>query len=129
MIPDNPPAVTSEAGPEEDVVDGEIVDEPSPQQRPTVVVLQPVVQVVQVIQVVVKHPAARSTGRHAAYVPLGALVVGRRAWDSRTTARYDRNIRSAEAAGDQASALEWEERRARFLRERHARRVAVAVLA
>ena len=34
------------------------------------------------------------------YIPLGALVVAKRLWDSQTTARYERFIRAAEAAGN-----------------------------
>ena len=62
-------------------------------------------------------------GRHLGYVPLGAAVVVRRLWDSRTAARYERWMRAAEAAGDLDKVLALEERLAEFRRDRHQRRV------
>ena len=65
--------------------------------------LVPVVQVVivrpvAVIKVVVKHDHTRTAGRHVMYVPLGAAVVVKRLWDSRSSSRYERFIRAAELA-------------------------------
>ena len=78
-------------------------------------------------RVVVTHPrtrtAARVMVRHSMYTASGALIVGRRAWDGRTTARYERMMRTAEAAGQHEVALEWEQRAAAFRAARHQRRM------
>jgi S-DNA-T family DNA segregation ATPase FtsK/SpoIIIE len=116
--PRNLPAVPAASGLEPEVIDGQAVDGPPP--RPGAVVLRPVVQVVLVI---IRHEYARTAGRHAAYIPLGAAVAARRIWESRTTARYERMIRAAEQAGDHQAALEWDARRAEFVRARHERRM------
>ncbi|MET9385349.1 ATP-binding protein [Streptomyces sp. NPDC002928] len=66
---------------------------------------------------------ARAVVRHGLYVVGGARIVTRRAWDGRTTARYERYMRAAEAAGNMDLAAEWEERAARFREARHRRRM------
>jgi S-DNA-T family DNA segregation ATPase FtsK/SpoIIIE len=66
---------------------------------------------------------ARLAARHTAYVAGGARILAKRAWDGRTTARYERMMRSAEAAGQHEAALEWEQRAAHFRQQRHARRM------
>ena len=98
---------------EPDVVEGKIADDASPSAP---------ARVVQVVRIVVQHEHAKRAGRHLGYVPLGAAVVAKRLWDSRTTARYERWLRRAEASGDQLSALEWEKRAADFRKDRHQRR-------
>jgi len=108
------------AVPDTEVIDGQIVDEPAT--RP-VIVLRPVVQVVNVVLVVVKHEHAKTAGRHVSYIPLGAYVAGRRVWESRSTARYDKAIKAAEQTGDHKTALDWDQRRAEFVRARHDRRM------
>ncbi|MFE2584938.1 ATP-binding protein [Streptomyces sp. NPDC059378] len=65
----------------------------------------------------------RAVVRHGLYVVGGARIVTRRAWDGRTTARYERYMRAAEAAGNMDQAAEWEERAARFREARHRRRM------
>ncbi|MEU7528973.1 FtsK/SpoIIIE domain-containing protein [Saccharothrix sp. NPDC042600] len=65
--------------------------------------------------------AGRAVVRNALYVPAGAGVVARQVWEAHTTARYQRMMRAAEAAGDFAAVAEWEERQARFVAERHRR--------
>ncbi|MER5434067.1 ATP-binding protein [Streptomyces sp. NPDC002588] len=67
--------------------------------------------------------AARAAARHTLYVAGGARIVARRAWDARTPARYERNLRAAEAAGNYDAAMEWEERGQRFREARHRRRM------
>jgi S-DNA-T family DNA segregation ATPase FtsK/SpoIIIE len=110
--PRNLPAVP-EAG---EIIDGEIVDEvPETAAGP--------LRVVQVVRVVIQHEHAKTTGRHLAYIPLGFMVMCRRLWDSRTTARYERFIRAAEAAGNHEAALEWDDQMQTFRRDRHQRRV------
>jgi len=65
----------------------------------------------------------RAVARHGLYAAGGTRIVWRRAWDSRTPARYERMIRTAEAAGNSELAQEWEERANRFRTERHRRRM------
>ncbi|MFM9493437.1 ATP-binding protein [Streptomyces galilaeus] len=67
--------------------------------------------------------AARVAARHSLYVVGGARIVGRRAWDGRTAARYERYMRTAEAAGNMELAAEWEERGQRYRDARHRRRM------
>jgi S-DNA-T family DNA segregation ATPase FtsK/SpoIIIE len=61
--------------------------------------------------------------RHGAYVAGGARIITRRGWDDRSTARYQRMIRTAEAAGNRELAADWEERAHRFRQARHQRRM------
>ncbi|MGW1899110.1 FtsK/SpoIIIE domain-containing protein [Streptomyces hirsutus] len=65
----------------------------------------------------------RFTARHSLFVASGARIVARRAWDGRTAARYERYMRTAEAAGNLEAAAEWEERGQRFRDARHRRRM------
>jgi S-DNA-T family DNA segregation ATPase FtsK/SpoIIIE len=105
-----------------EVIDGEVVEGVVVDERPSVVpsiVLLPV----QVVKIVVQHEHTKTAGRQAAYIPLGAAVVARRLWDSRTTARYERFMRAAEATGNHEAALEWDDRMQAFRRDRHQRRV------
>jgi S-DNA-T family DNA segregation ATPase FtsK/SpoIIIE len=67
--------------------------------------------------------AYRVTVRHSAYVVGGMRIVTRRVWEERTTARYGRMMRAAEAAGNVEEAKEWEERAHRFRHARHQRRM------
>ncbi|MCX4737354.1 ATP-binding protein [Streptomyces antibioticus] len=67
--------------------------------------------------------AARAVARHGLYIVGGARIVGRRTWDGKTTARYERFMRAAEAAGDMDAAMEWEERAQRYRDARHRRRM------
>src|SRR5580692_8156656 len=87
----NLPATRGGGQVEEEVVDGEIVDEaaaPGPgQSAPArVVVLRPVVVVFQTVTVVVRHEHTRTVARHAAYVPAGAVALARRQRQGRTLA-------------------------------------------
>lgn len=66
---------------------------------------------------------ARFTARHVLYVAGGTRIVWRRSWESRSAARYDRMIRTAEAAGQHEGAAEWEEKRRLFVSARHQRRM------
>ncbi|MER5209411.1 ATP-binding protein [Streptomyces sp. NPDC002838] len=69
----------------------------------------------------------RTTGRlavrHGSYVLGGTKVVGRRIWDSRSTSRYERMIRAAEAAGLLDEVKEWEQRAQAYRAARHRRRL------
>jgi DNA segregation ATPase FtsK/SpoIIIE, S-DNA-T family len=44
-------------------------------------------------------------------------------WDDRTTSRYQRFMRAAEATGNHEAALEWDDRIQTFRRDRHQRRM------
>ncbi len=83
---------------------------------------------VHVIRAVARHERARAAGRNAAYVGIGAAVITRRLWESRSIARYERSIRSAEAAGDHEAALAWDVQRVKFIKDRHARRADLVEL-
>lgn len=113
-MPDRLPAIPSPGVLEEEIVDGEIVDD-APPRLPA--------RAVRVVVVAVHHPATVTTGRHVSYVWLGGAVLARRAWDSRTTARFERHMRAAELAGDRESAREWEVLRQAYLNDRHRRRM------
>jgi S-DNA-T family DNA segregation ATPase FtsK/SpoIIIE len=67
--------------------------------------------------------ACRIVVRHGAYTVGGGRIVWRRYWEERTTARYGRMMRAAEAAGNLEEAKEWEERAHRFREARHKRRL------
>ncbi|MFJ6646762.1 ATP-binding protein [Streptomyces sp. NPDC091290] len=67
--------------------------------------------------------AARAAARHSLYTFNGGRIAARRAWDGRTGARYERYMRTAEAAGNMELAAEWEERLQRFRDARHRRRM------
>ena len=110
---------------EDGVLEGQIVD--TPEARP-VYVLKPVIVVLDTVRVVARHEHTRRVGRHAYYIPLGAIVVAKKLWESRTTAKYDRFIRVAEMSGDHQAALDWEARRSQFIRDRHVRRMDVIAL-
>jgi DNA segregation ATPase FtsK/SpoIIIE, S-DNA-T family len=127
----NVPDVLGERAPtvpdeiEEGVLEGQVID--TPEARP-VYVLKPVIETVRVVRVVARHKHTRRVGRHLSYVAIGAIVLTRGMWESRTTARYDRMIRAAEATGDHQAALDWEARRSAFIRDRHGRRMDVIAL-
>ncbi|MEV7994931.1 zonular occludens toxin domain-containing protein [Streptomyces sp. NPDC086077] len=74
-------------------------------------------------------PAYRFTVRHGAYVVGGTRILTKRAWDSRTTARHERFMRAAEAAGQEDVARDWEQRAYIFRQSRHRRRMELLQLA
>ncbi|WP_419996124.1 FtsK/SpoIIIE domain-containing protein [Streptomyces boninensis] len=61
--------------------------------------------------------------RHGAYVVGGIRIAARRMWDGRTAARYERMLRTAEAAGNLDEIKEWEQRLAIYRKQRSKRRV------
>lgn len=71
------------------------------------------------------HPATRFAARQGAYVAIGAKQSAKRWREARTTVRYDRMLRLAEAAGNHEQMADWEDKRARFVKERHDRRMAM----
>lgn len=103
--------------PERAILEGEVVPPPS-----AAAVIR------AVVTDVARHSRTRTAARHAMYVPAGAVVAFRRLWDDRTTARYGRMMRAAEAQGNREEALEWEARLAAFRRDRHARRMDLLAL-
>ena len=101
--PRNLPAIPAARTSSRTSLEGVVVDEPAPSAP---------ARVVHAARVVARHEHTRTAGRHLGYIPLGAAVVAKRLWESRTTARYERWLRIAETSGDQESALEWEKRMA-----------------
>ncbi|HYQ66161.1 MotA/TolQ/ExbB proton channel family protein [Actinophytocola sp.] len=75
----------------------------------------------------VTHPRTKTTtkfvARNTLYVLQGAGVVGRRVWETKTNSRYERQLRSAEAAGNQELLQEWESRAEQARQRRHDRRM------
>ncbi|WP_103542042.1 cell division protein FtsK [Streptomyces sp. SM1] len=69
------------------------------------------------------HDGYRALVRHSAYTVGGARVLAKRAWDSRTTARHERMMRAAEAAGNEELVRQWEQRAYAYRFARHRRRV------
>lgn len=115
---DNLPAVTGDV---DAPIEGVIVDdEPARQQTPVVLNLT---TIVTVARSVAAHKHTRLTARHMSYVPLGAYAVGRHIWEARSSSVYDKRIAAALATGQHQLALDWEERKARFLNDRHRRRM------
>lgn len=104
----NLPAVRSTGTADEAIVEGVIVDAPAP--------------------VAAVRAVDRPVVRHASYVAVGAVVTVKRMWESRTTARYERWIRSAEAGGNLDAMLAWEDRLERFRSSRHDRRMDMLAL-
>ncbi|QKW28346.1 ATP-binding protein [Streptomyces seoulensis] len=112
-------------------------DPPAPDAAPTVLTVVPDtppappvplwVRSGRAVKTAVTHETTRATvraaARHASYTFNGGRIVARRAWDGRTGARYERMIRTAEAAGNLEAAEEWEERLTRFRAARHHRRM------
>ncbi|MFJ9427585.1 cell division protein FtsK [Streptomyces sp. NPDC101249] len=76
-----------------------------------------------------QHDAYRFTIRHSSYLVGGARILTRRAWDSRTTARHERMMRAAEAAGQEDVARDWEQRAYIYRQSRHRRRMELLQLA
>ena len=109
--PDRLPAVPDDAGVAEVVIDGQVVPRP------------PVTRVTAVVTGIVRHEHAQRGARHLSYIPLGAAVVVKRLWESRTTSRYDMWMRAAKATGNHEAALEWDKRRTEFIKDRHERRM------
>jgi DNA segregation ATPase FtsK/SpoIIIE, S-DNA-T family len=77
------------------------------------------------VRTVATHRLTRAAAHPPLCLPRGGKTVMVRAWESRSTARHERMLRAAIAAGDHATALEWEARTAAFRRERHERRMAI----
>lgn len=77
----------------------------------------------RVIVEVRTHDGYRTLVRHGAYTIGGARILARRAWDSRTTARHERMMRAAEAAGNEELVRTWEQRAYAYRFARHRRRV------
>lgn len=105
------------------------LDKPIPQPQQPNVTTRPgrVRRSLHAARVTATHERTAALGRflvrHPSYVAAGGLVVARRAWDSRTAARYERMIRAAEAVGNVEAAQEWEARGASYRAARHRRRM------
>ncbi|MFD3922514.1 ATP-binding protein [Streptomyces sp. NPDC058595] len=100
---------------------------PTDDQTPDVPVTPLWVRSGRAVRTAVTHQRTRTAGRlavrHGMYVVGGTRIVTRRAWDGRSAARYERMIRTAEAAGQPEIAAEWEERGRAFRAARHQRRM------
>lgn len=112
---------------EEMVFEGEIVDEPRPgggQRLPTRIIGRDLVLSKS------DRPAARATRGALSVVVTttqGCHSWAAQIWDSLFFGTYQRQIRAAEAVGDQESLMKWIEMRDRALRERHVRMMDLPV--
>lgn len=61
--------------------------------------------------------------RNSIYVMQGAGVLLKRVWEAKTNSRYERQMRAAEATGDQDLLQEWENRAEQARQRRHNRRM------
>ncbi|MGW1808240.1 cell division protein FtsK [Streptomyces sp. NPDC002078] len=75
------------------------------------------------------NPGYRLAVRHGSYLWGGTRILARRAWDSRTTARYERMMRIAEAGGNEELVREWEQRLSSYRAARQKRRMELLQLA
>jgi DNA segregation ATPase FtsK/SpoIIIE, S-DNA-T family len=131
-IPDQP--VTADAG---EAIDGEIVsaEESAALDRRIGTELVPVgrvrpvwtrtVRVVRVARTVATHERTKTTGRvvvrHGAYLLAGTGVAIKRWRDAHGANRYERQMRAAEAAGDQEAVRYWQEADVAEKQRRHQR--------
>jgi S-DNA-T family DNA segregation ATPase FtsK/SpoIIIE len=76
-----------------------------------------------------QNNAYRVVVRHGSYLWGGTRILARRAWDSRTTARYERMMRIAEAGGNEELVREWEQRISAYRGARQKRRMELLQLA
>lgn len=107
-------------------------DAPAPSPRPTAPRPRTRVRIDSLRRVVIEtrtNPAYRWTVRHGSYIVGGARILTRRTWDARTTARHERMMRGAEAAGLEDVARDWEQRAYIFRQSRHRRRMELLQLA
>lgn len=72
---------------------------------------------------IVQHRHTRAAARQVAYVAAGARAARRRRRDEKTTDRHHRMAAIAEAQGDHATALLWEQRAAQHRTAKHNRRM------
>lgn len=70
------------------------------------------------------HRHTRTAMRHTVYLATGIQRAAKNVHERHSTAHYTTMMRGAEAVGDHATALIWEERRSIFMKERHERRMA-----
>lgn len=66
---------------------------------------------------------AKFVARNSIYVLQGLRVLVGRVWEAKTNSRYERQMRSAEAAGQQELLQEWETRAEQARQRRHDRRM------
>ncbi|MCX5522985.1 FtsK/SpoIIIE domain-containing protein [Streptomyces bobili] len=76
-----------------------------------------------------EHNTYRVIIRHGSYLAGGTRILARRAWDSRTAARYERMMRIAEAGGNEELVREWEQRGHAYRQARQKRRMELLQLA
>ncbi|PRX48701.1 S-DNA-T family DNA segregation ATPase FtsK/SpoIIIE [Prauserella shujinwangii] len=106
-------------------IEGEIVeDEPTTSLVREVVlrrVATPVVTVVKVVRAERSRQAGKAVLRHGLTVTQGFESWAKRAWDASTLGLYRRQIRAAEASGNQELLAEWVDRKERATEARHDR--------
>jgi S-DNA-T family DNA segregation ATPase FtsK/SpoIIIE len=117
------------------VLDAELVDDAEPGTalvritRPVTKATRPVVRAVRVVRH--HEPTVRVTrgvARQGAYVAAGVVVLARRFWEAKTNSRYERMMRTFEAAGDYDRVAEWEQRAEQARERRHRRHMDLLAL-
>ena len=98
-------------------------DEPRPRRRVRIDHLRRIVVETR------QNGAYRAVVRHGSYLVGGTRILTRRAWDSRTTARHERMMRAAEAAGNEELVRQWEQRAYAYRFARHKRRMELLQMA
>lgn len=110
---------------EQQVYEGEIVDPDEVERIRAHARMQAyrhdVVVVGQAVRTVATSSPVKAVVRNLVYIPAGFVVAFRRRRDSHGTARHERMMRIAEAAGDLALVAEWETRAEQAKRARHQR--------
>ncbi|MFD9430325.1 cell division protein FtsK [Streptomyces sp. NPDC060002] len=76
-----------------------------------------------------EHNGYRVVVRHGSYLWGGTRILTKRAWDSRTAARYERMMRIAEAGGNEELVREWEQRGHAYRQARQKRRMELLQMA
>jgi len=107
----------------DDTPDVHVEPEPDEQAPATVDTPESRRGAVAFVKDVAGHPHTKFAARQAAYPLVGVGAVASRHWQARTTAKHDRWLRIAEATNNDEMAREWADKRARFVKERHQRRM------
>ncbi|MCW2764910.1 MAG: cell division FtsK/SpoIIIE [Nocardioides sp.] len=111
---------------EQVVYEGEVVDEPGTDIEPARRLPARIVGRVVAVQ---PSPRTVAVARTAVVISQGWHSWLARAWDAATMGVYRRQIKTAEAMGDQAVLAEWVERKERATAQRHARLMDLPQLA
>lgn len=123
--------------PADETIDGELVSEEEYQrlvsQRQQALARwqgyrSDVVVVAKGARTVATHQTTKAAVRELVFIPIGVGVLAKRVWEAKTNSRYERLMRTAEAAGNMDALLEWEQRSEQAKQRRHSRRMDLVEL-